>query len=185
MNDKISIDTVIGISGFLFSFMIYYFDIKKKLEQLIREKEGTLTRQQAQDLTKVYLLLVQSSLNTALDRYAHNGLPKHYLEGNVDKIMQELHEIYEGVVENKIRPMVSTFRLRDGQRFSEFAASVSDRNISKGFKDTRDIFQNNKEHNKTINELLPILARKISEIGDSGEALYTEQLKVIYRKDDK
>lgn len=185
MTISLSFGDWLGIAGLIITLAIYYFDLTKKLDRIIQNQEGVMNRSQAQALTRLYLILVKSHLMEACNRYAKNSLKEDYESKNLEKIVRELHSIYTGVVEDKIRTMFSTFKLRDGRRFNEFAASVSRKNIENGFKTTEILFRDGMNQGKSLDTIFNILLQTIATISDQGSAMYMLSLDDIYRSTDE
>ena len=106
------IGTIASVASLLLGVGIYWFDVRKKFEELLRNQEGILNRSQANDLAQLYLNTVRARLSMALWHYADNDLPGQLARSEVDKIMMELLRAYDTVVRQSIRPMVTNFRLR-------------------------------------------------------------------------
>ncbi len=179
-----SVDTAIGIVGLISTFGVWYFDIKKKLDQLVREQEGILNKQQATDLLNVYLMLVTSHLQDAFQRYIEKSLHQDLKKGSATKVLNELEDIYRGVVLNKIRPMVSNFRLRNGMLFGTFLNSATQEHVRQGFAQAEVLISAVDSGQETIEGALEKIRSAIRQANIKGGAIYKESIDKIYEKHD-
>lgn len=173
--DGITLDSFIGIGGIALAILLYYFDLKKKLEDMqgkldnvLHRSEGILTKQQAHDLIDLYLDAVDSHIELAVSRYAINDLSKHYDAGNFDAIKNEFVRAYDQIVKKSIRKMVSSFQLRGNHRVDHLIQTISQEHVGDAMSSIVKIFVEARAANLLLQDVIPkvlLLSREINAVG--------------------
>lgn len=175
------IGTIASVASLLLGVGIYWFDVRKKFEELLRNQEGILNRSQANDLAQLYLNTVRARLSMALWHYADNDLPGQLARSEVDKIMMELLRAYDTVVRQSIRPMVTNFRLRGRHRFDDLINGVSRDKVNSGFERIRQVLNSAVDSNQSsVSEVLPRIEQILIDVSNVGEELLLKEIDKLY-----
>ncbi len=175
-----SLGTVASVFSLVLGVMIYWFDVRKKFDELLRNQEGILSKAQADDLAHLYLNTVQARLSLALGHYARNDFPGHLERGEIDRIMAELERAYESVVQQSIKPMVTTFRLRGRHQFDDLVSRVSRKSVDDAFRSVRTLMTEAVERKRPLTEVLPRIEAVMTAVNKAGTTLILREIDRLY-----
>jgi len=152
------------------------------MQHLIERQEGTLSKEQAHDLTNIYLDAVECHLTLALYRYKNNDMPGHFKQGDVVTIMIELNHAYDAVVRRSLRPMVSSFRLRENHRFDELVGKVGRKRVGAALREIETLLRVAIAGSKVLDDVIPVMHQKIKSVNEVGKALIHREIERLYSR---
>ena len=177
---NLNIDTFIGILGIFIGVGLWYFDIHKKLRQILSQHEGILNHEQADDLTEMYLLIVNAKLTASLFEYADNHFITEYENSNIEGIMLEFRRRYKEVVNDSAMTMVRRFRVRGNYSFDTIVAAVDHKRIEDAFIKLEVRLGESVRKQLPAKIVLSAAAMSIGRLGDEGKRLIRAKLKKLY-----
>jgi len=176
---------VIAIISLASGVGIYFFDVRKKFDELLRDREGILNKTQALDLVDLYLASISSRLLLALHRYSTNDLPSHLQLGQegTPRIMLELTGAYNNVVRHSVRPMVTNFRLRGRHRFDDLVSEVSRKKVDAAFISIQEFVVRACNERLPPAQVLATVEATLKAVGDEGGRLIRDRVEQLYPRD--
>jgi hypothetical protein len=177
---SLTIDTFLGLAGLVTAFGLYFFDLRKKIDELLLRSEGVLTKIQAHQLTDLYLDAIQTHFTIAFNRYANNEFPRQYEQGDLASIMHEIQSAYKTIVIKSLRPMVASFRVRGNITFSELIADVSQISLTKAFEKVEEHLSISMSNRVPFDKCLVGISKILLRTGESGKDLIVDRIDRLY-----
>lgn len=185
----LTFDSYLGFVGIVLALLLYYFDLKKKLDHLsvkldtvLIDREGVLTKEQAVDLVDLYLDAVDSHIELYLLRHARNDLPNLYRDRNFAAIGNEFERAYEHIVKRSLRKMISGFRLRGGQSVEDIISRISQQRIASSFSKVVDRLTEARQQETHLDAVIPEVLQTVRQINNAGKTLICAEIEKLYPK---
>ena len=158
----------------------FYDDIYGRLVLIEHHQEGVMTRDQALQLTNLYLDSVTTHLDLELQKFCEVSLPSKYKLKQTEKIMNELVNSYDATVRRSIRPMVSPFVLRSGQSFYDLISSINTDAIALGFREIETNLKQLISKKQDPQQYVDVVKRVLRSVSESGRLKILEKVESAY-----
>ena len=158
--------------------MLFYADVKRKLNALLERDAGTLTYQQASDLADLYFYMAQRNFRSTVEEFMRSDFEACLQRGDQESIKKLLY----GKLRDQLRTTrdkMATFRIVGGCSFKQFIDEVAPQDsgiVTECFDRYDAVIRNMSADNVDVEKACSTVVNIIAEHGAQASVAVHQEL---------